>query len=218
MGQRKASYDCALFRNIILMDRIDFLKHVSSHVKHYSKKAVVELHDMEYVGFLLNGLGILTRILQNGEELPAKFISTNHLIDYSSNEFSEDRYELELCQECEVCWFERTQFYEYLNNHPMFYRQLFHCSVLERIFVDRFNEATSKSLAVEKIRDLLFWLSKANDASSFQLPTTYTKLSKMIGLSRDRIKESIMTLEDMGMIQQSGLYGIKIIDTDAWPD
>ena len=212
MKQKRTNADCAFLKNILVIDKIDFLSNVPNQVISYNKGDVIQLHDKQSIGFLLRGIAILTRIHQNGDAHPSKFISKYHTIDYPYIDGNEDLFELEVCQDCEICWFDRTKFFDYVNNNTKFYKELFYCEVLERHFIDRFNEATSRQLAIDKVYNVMQWFSHVYASKSFKIPANRSKLGAMIGLSRDRVAESLRTLEQEQKLVVRNTYEVEIID------
>lgn len=210
MKSRKKHKECALLNNMSVIEKMSFLKSVPMQSRKYLSKDILQLHENKNIGLLLDGIAILSQIDDDGEEILAKFISRNHIIDYASHDEQDDRYELEICHETTIVWFERDPFFDYARSNPGMFQYILQCESAERRFLDKYLAATSRSRAQDKVFELLKWFAHTYGSDTFAIPLPYRRLAEMVGLSRDRFKESMNALEEAGKIKVANTYQISL--------
>lgn len=211
MKQNLKHLDCVLLEHLTVAEKMLFVKHVATSEKYYRGKSSIQLHEANLVGLLLDGIAVLSRIDHDGEEVLVKFISRNHIIDYRQMSSHDDRYELDVAKQTTIVWFDRDEFYAYANTNPLISSKITECFVREREFLDQYLTAMSRSLAIDKVLALLRWFASMYDTQQFDLPISYSRISHMIGISRDRFKECLLMLQEQNYIRLSGKYGITMM-------
>lgn len=168
---------------------------------------------------LTKGTIKLYKILADGRRHVAGFMHPGDFLGISVDD--EHAFSAEAVEEAQLCWFPRNRFDDFVDEHGVMERELYHVAAHELAAAQQQLVLLGRKTATERLASFLLMLAKRaeqasrKDASLVRLPMSRSDIADFLGLTKETVSRVFSALRRQRVIRLQEVDEVQILDREA---
>lgn len=167
---------------------------------------------------LTRGTLKLYKLLADGRRQVTGFLHPGDFLGISVDD--EHAFSAEALENSQLCWFPRSRFDDFVDDHSTMERELYRMAAHELAAAQRQFVLLGRKTAIERLASFLLFMAERVERSSstrtgtIRLPMTRSDIADYLGLTKETVSRVISTLKRDRVIRLEEFNSIQILDRD----